>query len=70
MPVSLRQVLRALPVPAKPQADAKRRPEPVRASLVRRGCQRRPGRERPLDEEPANPRRFRRTEAARCCARA
>ena len=41
-----------------------------RASLVRRGCRRQPGRERPPDEEPENPRRFRRTEAARCCARA
>lgn len=75
-PVSLElpappQVLRELPGPAKLlQAEAKQRPEPVRERRVRRGRPRRAARERPPDEEPANPRRFRRTEAARCYARA
>jgi hypothetical protein len=55
-------LLRALPADAKLLL--------VRASLGRRGCLRRPGRERLPDEEPANPRRFPRTEAGRCCERA
>jgi hypothetical protein len=42
----------------------------VRASLGRRGCLRRTGRERLLDAELASLRHFRRTEATRCCARA
>jgi hypothetical protein len=51
-------------------ADATRRPEPGRANLGRRGYLRRIARERQPDVEPANPLRFRQTEAARCCARA
>jgi len=65
-----------LPVPPQvPRAPAKLRLADAtlllaRASLGRRGCLRLLARERPPDEEPANPRRFRRTEAARCYARA
>ena len=68
------QALLERPVPAKllrvlRLADAMPRLL-ERANLGRRGCLRRADRERQPDEEPANPRRFRRTEAARCCARA
>ena len=67
MPPESLERQQALPVPLRP-ADAKLLP--VRASLGRRGCLRQIGRERPPDEELANPQRFPRTEAARCCARA
>jgi hypothetical protein len=51
-------------------ADVPLRPERERVRLGRRDCQRLPARERPRDVEPVNQLRFRRTEAARCCARA
>jgi len=72
LPVSLRQVLLVpLRVLAKLlPADATPRPEPGRASRGRRGYQRQLACERPPDEEPANLRRFQRTEAERCCGRA
>jgi hypothetical protein len=69
-PLALRALaLLALPEPLEWQADATRLAL-VRASLGRRGCRHQPARERLPDEEPGNLRRFRRTEAARCYARA